>query len=129
MAFRLPTFNITCNIYTNEGTNPPVAPPVNPPRIAAQQCGLAYGERVNVASTGGTANQGIPLQTMNLLLPPLVDIRGPQDPGGLDMVECPAGSGRWYAVYFVDDIGKGYANEHRSASLLAIGGTWTPPYL
>jgi hypothetical protein len=78
--------------------------------------------------TGGTNQVGVVTLTMNLLLPALVDIRGPQDTIGADQVEVPAGSGRWYSVVGVDDIGKGFANEHRSAALVAIFGTWPAPY-
>jgi hypothetical protein len=65
---------------------------------------------------------------MNLLVPALTDVRGPQDPVGPDMVEVPAGSGRWYQVVFVDDIAKGFSNEHRTASIFALYASWTPPY-
>jgi hypothetical protein len=66
---------------------------------------------------------------MSLLLPPLSDVRGPQDSSGFtDVVEVPAGSGRYYGVAAVDDIGKGYSNEHRTASLYALPGTWLAPY-
>lgn len=65
---------------------------------------------------------------MSLLLPLQTDIRGLQDTVSQDMVEVPAGSGRWYSVQIVDDIGKGYANEHRSASIFALPGGWTAPY-
>lgn len=71
---------------------------------------------------------GIPIQSMNLLLPAGTDIRGPQDTGFADSVEVPAGSARWYGVYFVDDIGKGFANEHRTACIFAIPLSWPPPY-
>lgn len=127
MAFILPTFNLTCNI-----SQPPVdmtpSIPAGPYRLTGQICQLTYGRRVNVASTGGTDFAGIPLQSMNLLLPPLVDVRGPQDVTSFDMVEVPAGSGRWYWVFFVDDIGKGFANEHRTAGIFALAEGWNPPY-
>lgn len=127
MPFIIPTFNLLCNIA------PPVADgipalPAGPTRIFDQPCALVYGKRVNVASTGGTGFAGIPLQVMNLLLPALTDIRGPQDTTSFDQVEVPAGSGRWYWVAFVDDIGKGWPNEHRTATLFAIPLTWIPPY-
>jgi hypothetical protein len=66
--------------------------------------------------------------TMNLLLPAKTDVRGPQDVRSFDMVEVPAGSGRWYSVVFVDDIGRGFANEHRTAGIHAMVGQWVPPY-
>lgn len=128
MAFHLPTFNLTCNIDTMPVPDVPGIPP-GPYRIQAAPCQLTYGRRTNSMSTGGTNAQGALAQGMNLLLPMLTDVRGPQDTVSPDMVEVPAGSGRWYSVYFVDDIGKGFTNEHRSAGLLAFFGSWLAPYL
>lgn len=105
--YTLPTFNLMCNLWT--GGNP-----VGPPR-ATLACNLAWGRRVNVASTGGTTLLGKPLVCMSLLLPALSDVRGPFGVSGADAVEVPAGSGRLYQVAWVDDIGKGFANEHRCA--------------
>lgn len=127
MAYVLPSFNLLCNIYDSFALTLPVTPP-GPPRLADQVCQLTYGRRVQVMSTGGTGSAGVPLQTMNLLLPPLTDVRGPQDSFERDVVECPSGSGRWYVVSFVDDIGKGFANEHRTASIVAVFGGWVAPY-
>lgn len=114
MAFPLPTFNLTCNIQSYPGGVTRVTSP----------CNLAFGRRVNVASTGGTGSTGIMVVCMTLLLPALTDCRTPT-PGALpdstptvvDQVEVPAGSGRKYWVVFCDDIGKGFANEHRVAIL------------
>lgn len=127
MSFRLPTFNLTCNIYTPDVPGEP-AIPSHAPRLAGQICQLTYGRRVNVASTGGTDVPGVPLLAMNLLLPSLTDIRGPQDSVSFDVVEVPAGSGRWYWCAFVDDIAKGFANEHRTAGIFAIADVWLAPY-
>lgn len=127
MAFRPPVFNLFCNIYTMVPPNTP-AIPSGSPRLEHQACQLTYGRRVNVISTGGTTAAGVIVLTMNLLLPKGVDIRGPQDTVSADMVEVPEASGRWYAVVAVDDIGKGFNNEHRSASIFALVGTWVPPY-
>jgi hypothetical protein len=127
MAYRLPNFNILCNIKT-AGAGIPPPPPHAPWRIANQPCQLTYGQRVNVASTGGTSVAGVIVVSMSLLLPALTDIRGLQDTVRYDLVEVPAGSGRYYSVSYVDDIAKGFANEHRTAALLAMDGTWTAPY-
>lgn len=127
MAYRLPTFNLLCNIATGPAT-PTSVPPTPPYRIAGQTCQLTYGRRVQVIATGGTTSVGVLVQSMNLLLPPLTDVRGLQDTVGPDFVEVPAGSGRWYCVSGVDDIGKGFSNEHRTASLFALLGQWAPPY-
>jgi hypothetical protein len=110
MAFRLPAFNLTCGIHTGPGISGPL-------RLTSR-CNLAWGERINAVyvQTAGVPSQ--PLGYMCLLLPPLTDIRGILATGGQDYVEVPIGSGRWYAVQFVDDIGKGFANEHRGALLI-----------
>jgi hypothetical protein len=128
MPFRLPTLNLTVRIFTGPGgAPPPVAVPVGPKRLETS-CQLTYGRRVNVASTGGTAAPGIPVQAMSLLIAKLTDIRGLQDTVSYDIVEVPSGSNRWYWVSCVDDIAKGFANEHRSAVIFPILGTWTAPY-
>jgi hypothetical protein len=127
MAYRLPTFNLLCNISQPDALGTPGIPTA-PYRLYHQICQLTYGHRVNVISTGGTATAGVLVLSMNLILPKLTDVRGPQDIGGFDMVECPAESGRWYYVAAVDDIGKGFANEHRTASIFALARSWTPPY-
>lgn len=127
MAFKLPTFNLKCNISQPDVAGTPGIPTA-PFRLTNQTCQLTYGRRVQVASTGGTAEVGVLTLTMNLLLPKGVDVRGPQDTVSFDMAEVPAGSGRWYRVVGVDDVGKGFTNEHRTASLYALGGSWTAPY-
>jgi hypothetical protein len=110
MSFNLPQFNLHCNVW-----HAPAIPPVGAPDLDTLG-NLAWGRRVNVTSTGGTSFLGTPLLCMTLLLPKLTDVRG--DPaGGADVVEVPAGSGRFYRIVFVDDIGKGFANEHRAAVL------------
>lgn len=87
---------------------------------------LAWGKRVNVPSTGGTASLGYPLMTMQLLLPPLTDVRGDASFVAADVVEVPSGSGRYYRVVFVDDFGKGFPNEHRGA-IIYQASPWPVP--
>lgn len=127
MAYRLPTFNLKCHITSTPTPGTP-AVPSGPYRVPYKDCQLTYGRRVQVTSTGGTAQVGVLTLTMNLLLPAGTDVRGPQDIGTFDMVEVPADSGRWYQVVGVDDIGKGFDNEHRTASIFALARSWTPPY-
>ena len=127
MGFKLPTFNLTCNISSPDVADTPGIP-TPPYRVVNQDCQLTYGRRVQVASTGGTTDVGVLTLTMNLLLPKDTDIRGPQDTTSFDMVEVPSGSGRWYRVVGVDDIGKGFDNEHRTAAIYALAKSWVPPY-
>lgn len=119
MSFSVPTFNLNVNIWRNS-SGPP-----NPPDVTSV-CNLAYGRRVSMA-------QGIegapPNLLMSLLLPPGADVQSAICSGSADWVEVPAGSGRIYEVLDVDDIGKGFSNEHRIAILLAstFFGFWPAP--
>lgn len=120
--------NLRCNIWDNAsyvGANPIVLPP----RLSLIVCQLTYGRRGNLAAQFYPALGGaVTPQGMSLLVPKLTDIRGGQDINGGDYVEVPAGTGRLYAVDFVDDVGKGFTNEYRDASIFALRGKWTPPY-
>ncbi len=128
MAFVVPNFNLLCKIGTSATAGFPATLPPFSIRLASQMCALVFGHRVNVFASGGTAAQGYPVMGMSLLLPVGTDVRGSESGTGiLDVVECPVGTGRWYQVIQVDDIGKGYANEHRSAAILALP-VWVPPY-
>lgn len=130
MAYSLPTFNLICDIYTTVVAGYPPVFATKVLRLAAVPCALVYGRRVNMGvsfTSGGVS--AIPQQSMTLLLPALTDIRGFQDSLlCVDIVEVPSGSGRWYRVPWVDDIGKGYANEHRFALILPVPALWVAPY-
>lgn len=75
--------------------------------------------------------------TPQLLLPAGTDVRDGSTGGEADIIEVPAGSGRWYSVMSVDDMGKGFPNEHRFALLhkiyerlnpiLFLGANWPTP--
>lgn len=64
---------------------------------------------------------------MYLRLPARTDIRDAKSPFGGDWCECPSGSSRVYRVVFVDDIGGGFANEHRLA-ILETSTFWPVPF-
>lgn len=119
MAFTVPNFNLVCNIWRQTG-GPPAPPDV------VSDCNLAWGRRVSMASPNLTVATG---QIITLLLPVGTDVRSEVCTTGADWVEVPAGSGRLYFVYGVDDIGKGFPNEHRFALLLPTDnfGPWTTP--
>jgi hypothetical protein len=127
MAFTVPNFNIRCNISSPPVPNTPGIP-VGPYRNPNVACNLAWGRRTNSSSLTPAAGPVFVASTTDLLMPKLTDIRGPQDTVSYDMVEVPAGSGRWYVVTTVDDVGKGFVNEYRIAVLLALAGSWTAPY-
>lgn len=118
MAFSLPTFNLTVWIFRHGN-----APPGAGPDVIANG-NLTPGRRVFMANAPAGFG-GCPM-LVEVLLPALTDIRGWNDPGASDWAEVPAGSGRYYEVLFVDDIGKGFANEHRFA-LLAQINPWPSP--
>lgn len=128
-SYRLPDFNLLCNVYSGFMTGIQYTVPFTLPRTANLLCALVFGQRVNVASTGGTSQLGVPVVCMSLLVPAFTDIRGLESQLlKCDAVEVPSGSARWYSVVWVDDIGKGWPNEHRTALLLPMQGTWFPPY-
>lgn len=128
MAFVVPNFNLSCNLWSAVAGVPVGPSPAGAPREEDLECALVYGHRINGASTGGTGSVGIPMQAMHLLLPPGADVRGLECVSGQDTAEVPSDSGRWYLVFWVDDVGKGWGNEHRTALLLAVEGSWSPPY-
>lgn len=107
MSFTVPTFNLNVNIWRNGN------PRTNPPDVTAMG-NLAWGRRVSYAA--GLASAG-PFILLTLLLPVGTDVRSSVTGAGSDLVEVPAGSGRFYDVNDVDDIGKGFTNEHRAAVL------------
>lgn len=119
MAFTVPTFNLTSNIWRS--ANPP---PGIPDVVVSGN--LAWGRRVS-SYQGLVSGLNEPLMT--LLLPPGTDVRSPACATGADTVEVPAGSGRFYIVIGVDDIGKGFPNEHRAAVLswTSVFGFWPVP--
>lgn len=117
MSFSPPTFNIRCNIWHFPHV-PPAAHDLQSP------CNLQLGRR----------NQPISLETfqndMSLLLPAGTDLRSFNNYGnGTDIVEVPAGTGRFYTVIGVDDGGKGFPNEFRFGLIRATRtyGNWPIP--
>lgn len=119
MAFTVPNFNLDINIWRFT-SGPPAVPDV------AVKGNLAWGRRTS-SLQGIEDPLGEPFMT--LLLPPATDVRSSKCNPGHDWVEAPAGSGRFYLVVGVDDIGKGFANEHRAAIMVASTnfGLWPSP--
>lgn len=128
MSFVLPTFNLFADVYRVSGVGGTYgAPNVHTP------ANLTPGRRVFLSLAINTVTS--PASMMELLLPPLTDIRAAWNGLNSDIVECPAGSKRFYYVVHVDDIGKGFANEHRLALMVynvngnntLIGGPYAAP--
>jgi len=116
MSFTLPDFNLTCDIYSGPYDTRVL-------RLSGVACNLAMGRRVQVVFHDPTG-LGFGAATAQLLLPSGTDVRDvSQLMGGgppYDIVEVPAGSGRWYVVNSVDDVGKGFPNEYRLAFLAKL---------
>ena len=115
MAFSLPVFNLVCNIYTGPWLTKVL-------RVSDVPCNLAWGRRISAKfSFSQPTESGNSLNaSMTLLLNPGTDIRSRPLYPVADIVEVPSGTGRWYIVFFVDDLGKGFDNEHRGAELAQL---------
>ena len=112
MAFRIPTFNLLVNLWTA-----PTLKTAAPTRTF--MANLSRGERETVLEPAYLIGYYSFRNAMQLLCPAGTDIY-PNEPGAFaDLVEVPAGSGRYYCVLCVDDVGKGFANEYRIAWILA----------
>jgi len=117
MSFTLPTFPLAVNIY-RLASRPPGAPAV----ITVGN--LCAGTRVQaalanvLAATIGT--EYVAEVFAYLLLPQATDVRGMNSVAGHDWIEVPAGTGTYWAVGWVYDAGKGFANEHRVAVITQV---------
>lgn len=121
MPFRLPTFNLTANIWRYPSTMRNYATP-----DVVTLCNLTPGRRSFLGITTPSITTPAPRLLMELLCPALTDIRPSLNVNpSWDLVEVPAGTFRWYSVVAVDDIGKGFANEHRIALLAMTCGSAT----
>lgn len=117
MAYTVPTFNLTANIFRFSGGTYS--------NVGSTVCNLAMGRRIGWQEYAGDASTFYGL-TPALLVPAGTDLRDTSCQVNPDVVEVPAGSGRWYCCSCVDDIGKGFANEHRVATLQKVG--WYTPW-
>lgn len=87
------------------------------------QCNLANGRVAHVPVWQPFLNSNhAMLMSSSALFPKGTDIRDLSCAGAADVVEIPAGTGRFYWVTFCDDIGKGFTNEHRWAVIQKV---WT----
>lgn len=110
MAFTVPQFPITCDIYTG--------PWLTRVFRLTSPCNLAQGRRGTVLPDEENTTSIQKTGPMYVLLPALTDVRSlVQGIPDNDLVELPSGSGRWYIVLYVDDVAKGFSNEHRYAML------------
>lgn len=113
MAYILPTFNLTCDVYSF------AVPPPGAPRLTAVPCQLRAPSPNYSGIVQPSASQ---FTAMCLMVAAGTDLRD-GFAGAFntpDYVEVPAGTGRIYRVQLVDDIGKGFANEHRFCVLVKV---------
>lgn len=122
MAFRLPVFNLTVYIWRGN-----LNPTLDPPSVVSEG-NLAWGRRTAAPASGGTDSLGVVFTAPLILLPARTDVRSAEkgEPVGDDYVEAPAGSGRLYYSVYVEDIGRGFDNEHRAA-ILTPAAAWPQP--
>jgi len=113
MAFTLPDFNLAVDIYTG--------PWLTKVLRVSTVGNLAFGKRVQQLFGSYDPQPNVQSSTPALLLLPAgTDVRGVVLTNQEDVIEVPSGSGRWYSVNAVEDIGKGFSNEHRCASVTQI---------
>jgi len=117
--YALPTFNLIVRIW--RAANWPADPP-NVETVGNLGPGKRLGILLSETSTGGDVIGG-----MWLLLPAGTDVQDTKNGSAADVVEVPAGSGRVYHAVWVDDIGVGFANEHRFAELVGFS-PWPTPF-
>lgn len=118
-----PTYNLSANVWRGN-----LDPTADPPTLTTD-ANLAWGKRGGPAATGGTGSLGVIATAPQLLVPAGTDLRSaekgaPND----DWVEVPAGTGRIYACVYVEDIGKGFSNEHRGALLVSAPDDFPWPF-
>jgi hypothetical protein len=110
MSFQPPNFNLICAIWSGPWLSKVL-------RNSAVPCNLALGRRVNSPQSGFNPVLSGSAQP-TLLVPARTDIRDVSCGVPSDLVECPVGSGRWYVVNIVDDVGKGFSNEYRVVAMI-----------
>jgi len=112
MAFVIPTFPLLCDIGLGQG-------PGGTPRLIDVPCQLRAPGAQWMGVIQPTASTFI---AMAVLFPAGTDVRdnfcAPINTA--EFIEIPKGTGRIYRVGLVDDIAKGFANEHRFAVLFKL---------
>jgi hypothetical protein len=106
MAFRIPQFNLSCNIWHN-----PTIPPMGLPDLPNVPCQLTVDGHLIGTFAGGF----LPILMPLIKVQAGTDVRMAGMTGGGDAIECPAGSARYYHVWTVEDVAKGFPNEYRLA--------------
>ncbi len=122
MAFVVPQFNLSANVWHNKGAVPFI-PSIGslgtPDLTSACQIRFDPGHAISVSGTfsGLNSTNVRPTYPTEIRFPKLTDVRGYASAflsgNTADVIEAPAGSGRYYFAEAVEDVGKGFANEYR----------------
>src|SRR6476620_11318073 len=114
MPFTLPQFPLDCDIYSG--------PWIGKTFRQTVSANLIFGRRMYLwPTTLEVDERDVFVAEMFVLFPALTDVRtGAQGILAHDYLELPADSGRWYMVQFVDDVAKGFDNEHRQAAVSQV---------
>lgn len=119
MAFTVPTFNLPVDVYTG--------PWLSKSLRLSTTGNLSMGRRVQQQwQDDEVIQQVVGTLQVGLMLPALTDVRDAYQNSAEDVVEVPAGSGRWYSVITFDDVAKGFSNEYRFALMGKIGEAADP---
>jgi hypothetical protein len=116
-SHKKPALPLTCNIWRA------AAGPPNPPLLTVNCQLLWSASHLAIAVVPGTVNTAF---LRFLYLPSGTDLRPTQMPNPGDVVEVPAGSGRFYTCVALDDVAKGFPNEFR-LGVLQPQGNWPFP--
>lgn len=111
MAFVVPQMPLSVNVWSNYDQSVDPVPPVIAPSFNVPG-NLAMGRREFQDESGSG-------YTMYALFPAGTIINDGQvvSPNE-DLVEIPAGTGRYYTVMYADNVGMGFANEHVMAVIM-----------
>lgn len=131
MGFTTPTFNLPFHLWRQPLT-------VGGLPRSSGMCNLSVGQRQTLNLDTSVFVTGYVTGVQGLMVPAGYDIAGIlTDPVsyGEDIVEVPGGSGRFYVVLTVVDVGKGFGNEYRlaviaqlnQAMILFTGNPWAAP--
>ena len=129
MGFRVPTFNLVCNVWSRADV--PAGPvdigTLPAPRIADLACQLRNWGKLST----GQDELNYWIFGSELLVEAGTDLRDNFSWDGVainkpDFVEVPAGSGRGYTIVQVDDVAKGFPNEYRVA-IIFKNAKWPIP--
>lgn len=119
MAFSVPQMPLSCDVYSG--------PWLTKSLRFSVDCNLQFSRRAHSFAEGDTTDTLLRNGPVYLLVPALTDLRDRScNIAHSDIVEVPSGSGRWYGIIFVDDVGKGFDNEYRLAVLLKISQNLDP---